>query len=368
MEEYKKLSELPQAVNPQRCEAYGVENGKSVRVPLTFSTSTDIKNAVEKETQRATGVEQSLQNSIDNSNSRTANIFQLPSIEAADVISHLSTSCLWIVAGSKAIILMSVNGYKVGTVTQTLIQEGKILYRYNIKEISGVATDSTYWSEWRDNSVVTIEWSSDFNMNDYKTQGVYYITGDRTATADNLPILNTGYISGQITILDANGCVTQYLKLTNAGGSEGKEYVRTFANGGWSRWRELKQTANLGQISDENLKNVVDNGYYEGVIFNDYADLNNLTLIIQGFIDTVSTQKGTPNLVSGTLFSMEVLNNYVVATEASNLLGVAVPRSVTQVAKIQLVNNGYYDVTSFFIVQRTKVGDVWSNWKMVNVI
>lgn len=42
-EEYKKLSELPQAVNPGRCEAYGVENGKSVRIPLTFTQASDIE-------------------------------------------------------------------------------------------------------------------------------------------------------------------------------------------------------------------------------------------------------------------------------------------------------------------------------------
>ena len=48
-EEYKKLSELPQAVNPGRCEAYGIESGKSVRVPLAFATPTEVntvQNAV----------------------------------------------------------------------------------------------------------------------------------------------------------------------------------------------------------------------------------------------------------------------------------------------------------------------------------
>jgi hypothetical protein len=47
-EEYKKLSELPQAVNPGRCEAYGIENGKSVRVPLTFTQASDIEELTVK--------------------------------------------------------------------------------------------------------------------------------------------------------------------------------------------------------------------------------------------------------------------------------------------------------------------------------
>ena len=59
-EEYKKLSELPQAVNPGRCEAYGIEGGKSVRVPLAFADSAYVKNEVAKETTRAKNAEQTL--------------------------------------------------------------------------------------------------------------------------------------------------------------------------------------------------------------------------------------------------------------------------------------------------------------------
>lgn len=63
-EEYKKLSELPQAVTPKNCEAYGIENGRSVRVPLIFPTLTEVKNEVTKETTRATNVENALSASI----------------------------------------------------------------------------------------------------------------------------------------------------------------------------------------------------------------------------------------------------------------------------------------------------------------
>lgn len=222
----------------------------------------------------------------------------------------------------------------------------------------------------------TIVWSETLNLNDYKTQGVYYITGERLKSeSDNLPIMNASpghTISGQLTVLDASlsdaeRCVSQYLKLTNRTGSEGKEYVRTYnkySNGteNWSAWKELKQTANLNQISDAELKNYTENGLYEGAIFNGSYDIQDINTTIASFISALKSYEGARELPSGSLFTMEVLNNYAVVRQVEDWGFGVIPRSVTQRAKVLLITGQYVEV------QRTLHGDVWSGWKMVNVI
>ena len=221
----------------------------------------------------------------------------------------------------------------------------------------------------------TIQWSTSFNMNDYKTQGIYYITGERLQSEnDNLPIMNasSGHsISGQFTVLDASlsdaeQCITQYLKLTNRLGSEGKEYIRTYnkySNGDerWSDWRELKQTVNLNQISDAELKNCTENGMYEGVIVGAISDLNNITNVIEKFLSTAQTSGGADDIPTGSLFTMNVLNNYAVVQKVEEWGFGVIPRSVTQRAKALLITGQYVEI------QRTLQGDVWSGWKMINM-
>ncbi|MBO5720929.1 MAG: SGNH/GDSL hydrolase family protein [Bacteroidales bacterium] len=217
----------------------------------------------------------------------------------------------------------------------------------------------------------TIVWSESFNLDDYKTQGIYYITGERLLSEyDNLPIMNASpghTISGQLTVLDASlsdaeMCVTQYLKLTNRLGSEGKEYVRTYnkySNGtkGWSVWREIKQTANLNQISDAELKNYTENGLYEGVIFEGLT-ISGSTMA--QFLSEIKQTTGSASIPNGSLFSMEVFNNYAIVDFAlAN--GVTLHKSITQKAKVLIVNGTYVEI------QRTLQNDVWSNWKMINI-
>ena len=222
--------------------------------------------------------------------------------------------------------------------------------------------------------IENIEWSSTFNMNNYKRQGIYYITGERLQSEnDNLPIMNasSGHtINGKLTVLDASlsdteQCITQYLKLTNRLGSEGKEYIRTYnkySNGseGWSAWRELKQTTNLNQISDAELKNYTENGMYEGVIMNG-SDISWIENAIEKFFADLPMSGGAEPIPSGTLFTMDVLNNYAVVRAASQM-GIAVERSVTQRAKLLLITGQYVEI------QRTLQGDVWSGWKMINAL
>ncbi len=224
-----------------------------------------------------------------------------------------------------------------------------------------------------------IEWSESFNMNNYKTQGVYFIKGERLLSEnDNLPIMNASpghTISGQLTVLDASlsdaeQCITQYLKLTNRTGSEGKEYVRTYnkySNGteGWSVWREIKQTANLNQISDEELKNYTENGLYEGVIFNGSYDIQDINTTIASFISALKSYEGARELPSGTLFTMEVLNNYAVVAKAEQM-GLQIQQSIVQRATVLLIGDSYYEVyRKYFNVDDNGPRSYWSNWFIV---
>ena len=282
-------------------------------------------------------------------------------------------SGLYVIIGG-SILIYSTTGLSIGMAKQTLIKEGEVFYRCNIKKLDA-SPDSSYWSEWAmKSSPIVVPWSETFNLNDYKTQGIYYITGERLQSEnDNLPIMNasSGHtISGQLTVLDASlsdteQCITQYLKLTNRLGSEGKEYIRTYnkySNGseGWSAWRELKQTTNLNQISDAELKNYTENGMYEGVIVGAISSLNNITTVIDKFLSTASTSGGAEDIPTGTLFKMDVLNNYAVVQKVEEWGFGVIPRSVTQRAKLLLITGQYVEI------QRTLQGDVWDYWKMVN--
>lgn len=296
-EEYKKLSELPQAVNPQRCEAYGVEGGKSVRVPLNFADN---------------------------------KIFERYVVALEDFVQSTD-------------------------------------------EIHASLGQSIH--EIKDAVFNQVKWSESFNLNNYKTQGIYYISGERLSNNDNLPILNSASgnsISGQLTVLDASlseteRCVTQYLKLSNRLGKEGKEYIRTynrFKDGReeWSLWRELKGTMNLNQISDEQLKSYTENGTYEGVVNNGSFSVSNAMQEIEQFFSDI-IQRGSTSypIPTGSLINMSVMNNYAVVEYAKNQ-GVNLNKCVTQRVSVLMLNGVYVEI------QRTTIGeDRWGNWTKINL-
>ena len=217
----------------------------------------------------------------------------------------------------------------------------------------------------------SIRWSESLNLNNYKTQGIYYISGERLSNNDNLPISNaaSGHtISGQLTVLDASlsdaeRCVTQYLKLSNRWGSEGKEYVRTYnryVDGveNWSAWKEIKQTANLNQISDEQLKSYTENGNYEGVIVNS-TDVVYVSREYDEFYANFDRNE-LRTIPTACLFTMEVQNNYAVVEKFSEMVGEQVPHTIVQRVKFVSVNGSAVEV------KRVCVEDSWSNWKKIN--
>lgn len=217
----------------------------------------------------------------------------------------------------------------------------------------------------------TIKWSESFNLDNYKTQGIYYISGERLSNNDNLPILNaaSGHtISGQLTVLDASlsqeeRCVTQYLKLTNRLDKEGKEYIRTYNRyidgvEKWSVWKEIKQTANLNQISDEELKGYTENGTYEGVIVNS-TDVAYVSREYDEFNASIGRNE-LRTIPTACLFTMEVQNNYAVIEKFSEMVGEVVPHTIVQRVKFVAVNGNAVEV------KRVCAEDSWSNWININ--
>lgn len=189
-----------------------------------------------------------------------------------------------------------------------------------------------------------IKWSSSFDMNNFKEQGIYYISGERLQSeTDNLPINNaaSGHsISGQLTVLDASlsqdeQCITQYLKLTNRTGSEGKEYIRTynrFKDGReeWGDWQKLQTNIEVNAIGvgqSKTFNDLTDNGIYSGV--NVY------------WIDQANY------LTSFETFVLVVINAYLTGGGIS-----------------QLKYSTLVDGTTT-VMTRTMINGQWSEWKSV---
>ena len=160
--------------------------------------------------------------------------------------------------------------------------------------------------------VKQVTWTASSNLNDFVTEGVYEIKGERTMTSsfDNLPIDNRGgshTISARLEVLDSSisattnsddKCITQKLTLSNRVGGDGNVYIRTgrgktYDSITWEKWGTLQANINVGKVLS--LNNFVDNGIYSGVwtdgssfaqtfvmvVINDYAVAGDNKTIVQ---------------------------------------------------------------------------------------
>lgn len=243
-------------------------------------------------------------------------------------------------------------------------------------------------SGWKNiSSEKPVVWNESSSIDDLIEPGIYTLSnGVRVNEEDGLPINNTGEHAGiaftlivTSTIDNPNGnyhqIIGQTLILSNRQGGETKQYTRskiyTINNATtpaevtedyWTPWGEYKRHINLNQISDAELKNCTENGMYEGVIVGATSDLNNITNVIENFLSTAQTSGGADDIPTGSLFTMNVLNNYAVVQKVEEWGFGVIPRSVTQRAKALLITGQYAEI------QRTLQGDVWSGWKMINIM
>lgn len=147
---------------------------------------------------------------------------------------------------------------------------------------------------------IKVTWDSSSNMDEMNITGLYYITGNRSNTTDNMPMSNTGEIVAwlQVANIDAvNSFITQTLELGNKEGGDIKVYTRRYNGASWSTWQLLQPMNEVGQV--ESFDDFIDNGMYSG------ADVSSLDM---------------------TTFILIVINNYAVAAA----IGMPEYRQVTQ--------------------------------------
>ena len=235
-----------------------------------------------------------------------------------------------------------------------------------------------------------IVWTETSKLSDYLEPGIYVCQNSKRYTLDDeLPILNVwseekqaAYISFTLIVNKAVSFenppnkyerIGQTLILTNRAGNETKQYIRTVKHtfnqvgNSWTTdagaWQEYKSVTNLDQRASADLDNYVDNGIYEGVILNAEDLVDGATSVIakiEAFIiqtNDVANSNKCWRLPSGSLFTMEVKNNYAIAEYATSL-GIPVDRKVTQTAKLQLLNGLYAEVSRFTTGDTTQ----WTPW------
>lgn len=147
---------------------------------------------------------------------------------------------------------------------------------------------------------IKVTWDSSSNMDEMNITGLYYITGNRSNTTDNMPMSNTGEIVAWLRVanIDAvNSFITQTLELGNKEGGDIKVYTRRYNGAYWSTWQLLQPMNEVGQV--ESFDDFIDNGMYSG------ANVSSLDM---------------------TTFILIVINNYAVAAA----LGSPQYRQVTQ--------------------------------------
>lgn len=142
--------------------------------------------------------------------------------------------------------------------------------------------------------VPDVDWPDGSNLNDYTTDGVYSIRGNRVE-GDNIPILNDGPIAARLTVLSTddgagNTVVTQVLTLNNNSGGEGNVYVRSSQKGSWKPWGKLQTNIEVGQVNT--LDNLTDNGMYSGVLMADTGFDTFVLVVINNYAAAVPAGYG----------------------------------------------------------------------------
>lgn len=266
----------------------------------------------------------------------------------------------------------SIDYYKTPT-NKLFVCENKV-YLVTSSGITEIGTSTGGESS----EMETIEWDYNSNANTFIEAGTYRIKGQRTNSADNLPIMNaaSGHsIDGILIVLDStlsedntsdeyNACITQVLMLSNrVGGQEGDMYMRS-AYGAtkdsltWKSWEKYQTNVEVGIVTNDFFVNP-----YDMTRLTETGGMNSLTEsgIYSGVYIPQKALLGTPSIgdvvgadpVTVETFVMVVINNYFLAKEA---------RSVAQI-KFAVTNGGVFSIEKRITQPGT---DMWSQWEPIN--
>lgn len=201
--------------------------------------------------------------------------------------------------------------------------------------------------------------STEFNMNDFTTEGIYKIHVDsRTMIEDNLPITNIGgghTVDGELTVLNASlsdnseTLLTQKLILANRLGGEGKEYIRSCNNGTWTPWltNQTMREVGVAYSFDEYIQNGMYSGIYMGSSENDVAGSNH---------------SGDCHYHMHETFVIITIDNYAV----NQITHANYPNTITQF-KYALTPTDGPSINVRYGIYNTDIGSVdWNGWEMLH--
>ena len=172
-------------------------------------------------------------------------------------------------------------------------------------------------------SIESINWDVENNLDDYTTEGVYNIKGNRV-TGDNMPINNEGNITARLNVLvtesNDNKVVTQVLNLNNNQGGEGNVYIRSQQNGTWKPWGKLQTNVEVGQITPDDMSNLTDNGIYSGVCVDGTTIETFVLIVINNYL--AATQAGFGAYVSQLKYAIDLNRGNTVKTRTRDAYGI----------------------------------------------
>lgn len=197
-------------------------------------------------------------------------------------------------------------------------------------------TASDGWSAWSESNlsdedkakldkaqlVENVTWGEGHNLDNYTTEGVYSISGNRNSS-DNMPILNSGVVSARLTVLKTqegnNTVITQVLNLNNLGDGEGNIYIRSNQNGTWKPWGKLQTNVEVGQITPDGMSNLIDNGIYSGICVDGTTVETFVLIVINNYL--AATQAGFGSYISQLKYAIDLNRGNTVKTRTSDAYG-----------------------------------------------
>ena len=235
--------------------------------------------------------------------------------------------------------LLDTDGFEIDFMDdyngQSFAFEGDIKYQFCFrKKDNTIFTTSEFGKIIRLFRVEPVKWNKYSNLDNYVCTGGYDIKGIREINTDNMPIENTGNVTARLDVLANGESATQLLSLLNVAGGDGNLYTRSRQGGNWGMWGKLQTNVEVGSVGmgqDKTFDNFTDSGMYSGVnVYSTGTDTN-----------------GYP-ITSFETFVLVVINAYQTGAGVAQL-------------KYSLLLDGTVSVKT-----RSRQGDVWSEWKIVN--
>ena len=302
------IGESPETLDTIHEISSWILNDKTGAAAMTKAISEN-KTAIEAEVERATKVEDALVNELDKETS--ARLSSDNDIKSKAVLFGMAATRPN--TNSIEIEYKNVNQGATGTISIPAATS----------KSAGVMTANDKKRLDDAESVESINWDVENNLDDYTTEGVYNIKGNRV-TGDNMPINNEGNITARLNVLvtesNDNKVVTQVLNLNNNQGGEGNVYIRSQQNGTWKPWGKLQTNVEVGQITPDDMSNLTDNGIYSGVCVDGTTIETFVLIVINNYL--AATQAGFGSYVSQLKYAIDLNRGNTVKTRTRDAYGI----------------------------------------------